>query len=74
MVEPRPPSGSFDRALDSGSGNPGSGRSSARYGTSGGDGRRSVAGAARGPAEAGEWGGPCPVDGARKTLGLNSAG
>ena len=36
--------------------------------------RRSVAGTARGPAEAGEWGGPCPVVGARKALGLNSAG
>ena len=28
----------------------------------------------RGPDEAGEWGGPCPVVVARKTLGLNSAG
>ena len=28
----------------------------------------------RGPDEAGEWGGPCPVVVARTTLGLNSAG
>ena len=69
-----PPRGSVDRALDSGSENPGSSRSGARYSTPGGDGRRSVAGTARGPGEAGEWGGPCPVVGARKTLDLNSAG
>ena len=60
-----PPRGSIGRALDSGSENPGSSRSGARYSTPGGDGRRSVAGTARGPDEAGEWGGPCPVVGAR---------
>ena len=33
-----------------------------------------MTGTARGPGEAGEWGGPCPVVEARKTLDLNSAG
>ena len=33
-----------------------------------------MAGTARGPDEASEWGGPCPVIRARKTWGLNSAG
>ena len=47
---------------------------SIQHSRAGGDGRRSVAGTARGPAEAGEWGGPCPVVGAPKTLDLNSAG
>ena len=42
--------------------------------TPGGDGRRSAAGTARGPDEAGEWGGPCPVVGARKTSDLDFAG
>ena len=37
-------------------------------------GHPTVVGTARGPGEAGEWGGPCPVIGARKALGLNSAG
>ena len=33
-----------------------------------------MTGTARGPDEAIEWGGLCPVVGARKTLGVNSAG
>ena len=66
--------GSVYRAWNSRSENPGSSRSVARYSTPGGDGRRSVAGTARGSDEAGEWGGPCPVVGARKILDLNSSG
>ena len=60
--------------MGSGSENPGSSRSGARYSTPGGDDRGSVVGTTREPGEAGEWGGPCPVVRARKTLDLNSAG
>ena len=63
-----------EQALDSGSENPSSSHSGARYSTPSRDGRQPVAGTARGPDEAGEWGGQCPVIGAQKTLDLNAAG
>ena len=49
-------------------------RCGARYSNPGGDGQQSVAGTTRGPGEAGEWGGPCPVIGICKTFCLNLAG
>ena len=69
----RPPRGSVDRALDSGSEDPCSSRCLAQIalpvGWPAACGRHR-----RGPDKAGEWGGPCPVVGARKILGLHPAG